>query len=1077
MPRRDDIRTILIPGSGPITIGQGCEFDYSGVQACKVLRGLGYRVVLVNSNPATIMTDPSLADATYVEPLHPALVESIIAIERPDAILPTVGGQAGLNLAVQLAERGALERHGVELIGARLASIRMAEDRRLFREAMIAAGIPVPPSVTCGTVAEALAAAESIGYPLLVRASFTLGGAGGGVAHDRDELARVAAHGLRQSPVTEILVERNLTGWKEFELEVMRDCAGRFVTVCTIENLDPMGVHTGDSVTVAPAMTLTDKEQQHLRDLARRVLAAVGVETGGSNVQFAVHPRNGEVFVIEMNPRVSRSSALASKATGVPIAKLAAQLAVGLTLDEIANDITGATPASFEPSLDYCVVKIPRWNFEKFPEVDQTLGPQMKSVGEVMAIGRTFPEALNKALRGLDTGLDGFGGALADLAAGTDPDLLRRPTAQRLAQLAHFLRARADEPDAVHAAARLSGYDPWFTAQLRLILAVEAEVAAAPELDAALLRRAKQHGLSDRAIARLGHGDEAAVRRARLALDVRPRYYRVDTCAGEFAAETPYLYAHYETGDEAPPTARPKVMVLGSGPNRIGQGIEFDACCVQACWALAELGYETIMVNCNPETVSTDYDTADRLYFEPLTHEDVLAIVERERPDGVVVQFGGQTPINLARGLADAGVPIWGTPVDSLDLAEDRGRFGALLRELEVDHPRWGLAHTREEARRIADAIGYPVLVRPSRVLGGRAMAVAYDQDQLDHHLDRAADISGGAPVLVDQYIEDAYEVDVDAVGDGHDVVIAGVMQHIEEAGVHSGDSACVLPPYKVSFYHLGLIREATERLGRALRVKGLMNLQFAVKDDDVFVLEVNPRASRTVPFVSKATGVEVARLAAKVQAGRSLRELGFTESPRIDGFFVKEKVMPFDRLPGADPRLGPEMRSTGEVMGHASRFGHAVAKAMMAAGNRLPEEGAVLITVNHLDKSGGIRIARDLHRLGFAVYATHGTAEAIRTANVPVTEVAKAGGEGTTTVDLIVEGKVHLVINTPLGQQARADQQAMYAAAIAHKVPLITTLSAARAAVGGIKALRTRALRVRALQTHHGLRAREAGA
>jgi len=1075
MPRRDDLRTILVPGSGPITIGQGCEFDYSGVQACKVLRDLGYRTVLVNSNPATIMTDPALADATYVEPLHPALVETIIERERPDAMLPTVGGQAGLNLAVQLAARGTLERFGVELIGARLDSIRLAEDRALFREAMTEAGVPVPASFTCRTVDEAREATSAVGFPVLIRASFTLGGAGGGVAHDADELTEAAAHGLRQSPVGEILVERNLSGWKEFELEVMRDHAGRFVTVCTIENLDAMGVHTGDSVTVAPAMTLTDKEQQHLRDLARRVLEAVGVETGGSNVQFAVHPDTGEVFVIEMNPRVSRSSALASKATGVPIAKLAAQLAVGLTLDEIANDITRATPASFEPSLDYCVVKVPRWSFEKFPEVDDTLGPQMKSVGEVMAIGRTFPEALNKALRGLDRGFDGFGGDLAMHAPDSDPLAMQRPTSQRLAQLAAFLLGRLDDDGAVAAAAGITGYDPWFVAQLRLVLECEARVAAADHLDADLLREAKQHGLSDRAVARLRGLSEQIVRQIRHEFDIRPRYYRVDTCAGEFAASTPYLYSHYETGDEAPPTARPKVVILGSGPNRIGQGIEFDACCVQACWALGELGFETIMVNCNPETVSTDYDTADRLYFESLTLEDVLSIVERERPEGVVVQFGGQTPINLARELADAGVPIWGTPVDSLDLAEDRGRFGDLLRELEVEHPRWGLAGTRSEARRIAADIGYPVLVRPSRVLGGRAMAVAYDQDQLDHHLHRAAEISAGAPVLVDQFIEDAYEVDVDAVSDGRDVVLAGVMQHIEEAGVHSGDSACVLPPYKVSLYHLGIIREATERLGRALGVKGLMNLQFAVKDDDVFVLEVNPRASRTVPFVSKATGVEVARLAAKVQAGISLRELGFLTSPPVDGFFVKEKVMPFDRLPGVDPRLGPEMRSTGEVMGHAARFGHAVAKAMMAAGHRLPESGAVLITVNDLDKSGGIRIARDLHRLGFTVYATRGTGEAIARAGIPAEIVAKAGREEPTTVELISQGTVHLVINTPLGQRAHVDQQAMYAAAIAHRVPLITTLSAARAAVGGIKALRTRALRVRPLQEHHHLDAAEA--
>jgi carbamoyl-phosphate synthase large subunit len=833
-------------------------------------------------------------------------------------------------------------------------------------------------------------------------------------------------------------------------------------------------------------MTLTDPEQQNLRDLARRVLDAVDVQTGGSNVQFAVHPRTGETFVIEMNPRVSRSSALASKATGFPIAKLAAQLAVGLTLDEIANDITGGTPASFEPSLDYTVVKIPRWNFEKFPEVDATLGPQMKSVGEVMAIGRTFAEALNKALRGLDIGLDGFGGQLAGLfaeqagAAANATSALEatgRPTADRLAAMAYLLRARIDDPEAASEVATRSGWDPWFVAQLGQILQIEATVASAPGLTPALVRRAKQAGISDRALARLRGTSEDDVRARRGHWDIRPRYYQVDTCAGEFAATTPYLYAHYETGDDAQPTRRPKAMILGGGPNRIGQGIEFDACCVQACWALGELGYETIMVNCNPETVSTDYDTADRLYFEPLTLEDVLGIVERERPDGVLVQFGGQTPINLAHGLAAAGVPIWGTPAASLELAEDRGRFGALLRELAIDHPRWGLAHGREQARAIAGDIGYPVLVRPSFVLGGRAMAIAYDQEQLDRFLDAAAAVSPDARVLIDQYIEDAYEVDVDALADGEDVVMMGVMQHIEEAGVHSGDSACVLPPYKVSLYHLGIIREATEKLGRALGVRGLMNIQYAVKDDDVFVLEVNPRASRTVPLVSKATGVEVARLAAKVQAGMSLRDLGITETPPIDGFFVKEKVLPFDKLPGADPRLGPEMRSTGEVMGHASRFGHAVAKAMLAAGNRLPEEGAVLLTVNDYDKSGAIRIARDLHRMGFGIYATGGTADAIARVGVPVMRVAKAGQGGRTTVDVIAAGEVQLVINTPLGQQAHRDQQAMYAAAIAHRVPLITTLSAARAAVGGIRALRDRALRVRPLQEHHGLQRRRARA
>ncbi len=942
---------------------------------------------------------------------------------------------------------------------------------------MQAAGVPVPQSYTCSTVAEAEAAVAEIGFPVLVRASFTLGGAGSGMADDLESFRELAAHGLRQSPVSEILVERSLAGWKEFELEVMRDKADNFVTVCTIENLDAMGVHTGDSITVAPAMTLTDKEQQNLRDLARRVLQAVAVETGGSNVQFAVHPETGETFVIEMNPRVSRSSALASKATGFPIAKLAAQLAVGLTLDEIPNDITRATPASFEPSLDYCVVKVPRWNFEKFPEVDATLGPQMKSVGEVMAIGRTFSEALNKALRGLDTGLDGFGGQLADLAPAGDVDALELPTAGRLAAVAAYLRDHRDEPDAFRAAARHTGFDPWFTAQLARILDLEQEIAGADEVTPELLRRAKQGGVADRAVARLRATTETEVRAWRREWSIQPHYSQVDTCAGEFAAETPYLYSHYEESDEAPPTKRHKVVILGGGPNRIGQGIEFDACCVQACWALSELGFETIMVNCNPETVSTDYDTADRLYFEPLSLEEVLGIVERERPDGVVVQFGGQTPINLARGLAEAGVPIWGTSPDSLDLAEDRGRFGDLLRDLDIDHPRWGLAHARDEARAIATDIGYPVLVRPSHVLGGRAMAIAYDQEQLDRFLVLAAEVSPGAPVLVDQYIEDAYEVDVDAVSDGETVVLAGVMQHIEEAGVHSGDSACVLPPYKVSLYHLGIIRENTEKLGRALGVRGLMNVQYAVKDDDVYVLEVNPRASRTVPFVSKATGVEVARIAAKVQAGRTLQELGFTEMPTVDGFFVKEKVMPFDKLPGADPRLGPEMRSTGEVMGHASRFGHAVAKAMMAAGNSLPEEGAVLITVNDYDKSGACRIARDLHRMGFEIFATGRTAEAIGRVDVPVTCVEKAGREGRTTVDLIVGGEVQLVINTPLGQKAHVDQQAMYAAAIAHRVPLITTMSAARAAVGGIRALRNRALRVRPLQEHHAPRGRKAGA
>jgi len=1065
MPKREDLRTILILGAGPIVIGQGCEFDYSGVQACKALRAEGYRVVLVNSNPATIMTDPDLADATYVEPLTDGLIELIIEKEQPDALLSTVGGQTALNLAVELAERGVLEKHGVELLGADLDSIRLAEDRSRFKQAMLAAGLPVPPSVSANTVTEALEAAGRLGYPTLCRASRTLGGAGGGLARDNVELEGIAAHGLRLSPVNEVLIERSLLGWKEYELEVMVDGAGNFVVVCSIENVDPMGVHTGDSITVAPVQTLTDKELQHLRDLSRRVMAAVGVKTGGSNVQFAVNPVTGETLIIEMNPRVSRSSALASKATGFPIAKLAALIAVGYTLDEIANDITRETPASFEPSLDYVAVKIPRWNFEKFPGVDARLGPQMKSVGEVMAIGRTFPEALNKAIRGLEIGLDGFSRTLADKYA-PDANQAVLPTADRLFHLAALLGV---DREAGRSAAASAGYDPWFTAQLERMLDAEDELIAAADLSPDLLRSLKRLGFADTVIARARGLDPHEVRRLRIESGIVPSYYRVDTCAAEFRAHTPYLYSTYERGCEAEPTGRDKVVILGGGPNRIGQGIEFDYCCVQACWALEELGYETIMVNCNPETVSTDYDTADRLYFEPLTYEDVLNIVELERPSGVIVQFGGQTPINLTDSLAAAGVPVWGTAPDSIALAEDRGRFGNLLRELDIDHPAWGMADNLDEARAIAADIGYPVLVRPSFVLGGRAMAIAYGDDQLDHFLAEASRVSGGGPILVDQFIEDAFEVDVDALADGERVVIAGVMQHIEEAGVHSGDSACVLPPYKISHYHLSIVREYTERLGRALGVRGLMNIQFAIKDDVVFVIEVNPRASRTVPFVSKATGRSIASLAAQIQAGRTLEELGFTETPEVDGFFVKEAVMPFDKLPGADVRLGPEMRSTGEVMGHASRFGHAFAKAELAAGVKLPKSGAVLLTVNDYDKSAAIKMARDLDRMGFALFATSGTADALRKVGLTVTTAPKAGREGRTTVDLISDGAIGLVINTPLGSQAYADQAAMYAAAVRHGVPLLTTTSAAQAAVAGIKALRGWELKVRALQDHHG--------
>ncbi|MCL4870543.1 MAG: carbamoyl-phosphate synthase large subunit [Anaerolineae bacterium] len=1080
MPKNANIHSILILGSGPIVIGQACEFDYSGVQACKVLRREGYRIVLVNSNPATIMTDPDLADATYVEPLTVEIVEKIIEQERPDALLPTVGGQTALNLAMELDKAGVLTKYGMQMLGARPRTIQLAEDRSKFRNAMISNGIHVPPSHFIYTLAEAWDAIADIGYPALVRASFTLGGAGGGIINSPDEVERVIAHGLRSSPVGEVLIERSLLGWKEYELEVMRDRADNFVVICTIENIDPMGVHTGDSITVAPAQTLTDREFQHLRDLAKRVMQIVEVETGGSNVQFAINPQTGETVVIEMNPRVSRSSALASKATGFPIAKIAALLAVGYTLDEIPNDITRVTPASFEPSLDYCVVKIPRWNFEKFPGADSTLGPQMKSVGEVMAIGRTFPEALNKAIRGLDIGISGFSKTIATPSSHLTPHYspaLRVPTAQRLFQVAQAMH----EGRTAEEIAAATAFDPWFVIQLQEILALEEEISrrsaemqkeelahSQPHILAPLLRRAKRMGFSDRVIAAAIQTSEQAIRQQRKELGITPVYYRVDTCAAEFVAHTPYLYSTYERDDEANPTDRRKVIILGGGPNRIGQGIEFDYCCVHACWALSELGFETIMVNCNPETVSTDYDTADRLYFEPLTLEDVLNIIDLEKPEGVIVQFGGQTPINLTAGLAAANVPIWGTPPDAIDLAEDRGRFGALLRELNIDHPQWGLAHTRHEALEVAHDIGYPVLVRPSFVLGGRGMAIAYDDESFLRFLAEAALVNPNNPVLIDQFIEDAFEVDVDAVADGERVVIAGIMQHIEEAGIHSGDSACVLPPYKISIYHQSIIHEYTEKLGLALQVKGLMNIQFAIKDDVVYVLEVNPRASRTVPFVSKATGVSVAKIAAQVQAGKTLRELGLTVTPPVDGFFVKEAVLPFNKLPGVDPVLGPEMRSTGEVMGHAARFGHAFAKAQIAAGSPLPTQGNVLITVNDFDKAAALRIARDLHTLGFNLFATSGTADLFQRAGLPVTLAPKVSDGGHHIAKMVEAGELQLIINTPLGQRSYDDSGAMRAAAIRHNIPLLTTLSAAQAAVNGIRALRQKELKVRSLQLHH---------
>jgi carbamoyl-phosphate synthase large subunit len=1063
MPKRTDIHTIMVIGSGPIVIGQGCEFDYSGVQACKVLRREGYRIVLVNSNPATIMTDPEFADATYVEPLTPEICERIIEIERPDAILPTVGGQTALNLALALREQGILDKYGIELIGASVSSIELAEDRQLFKDAMTEIGLKSPRSAVVGTVDDALSAAEMLGYPVLVRPSFTLGGSGGGVAYTPDELREVAERGLKLSPVHEVLVDMSLLGWKEYELEVMRDTSGNFVVVCSIENLDPMGVHTGDSITVAPVQTLTDKELQRLRDMAKAVLDRVGLATGGANVQFAINPDDGEVYVIEMNPRVSRSSALASKATGFPIAKIAALLAVGFRLDEIPNDITRVTPASFEPSLDYVIVKIPRWNFEKFRGVNTVLGPQMKAVGEVMAIGRTFPEALQKGVRALDIGMMGFGYK----QDATPPEALKVPTAQRLFQVASAMlkHTSADE------ISQHTGFDPWFVRQMADTLRLQQTMAekqlTLEQLDQSDFSKLKRFGYSDAHIAQLLNTGETAVRERRTALGVTPSYYRVDTCAAEFEAHTPYLYSTYEQGDEAQPTKHRKVIVLGGGPNRIGQGIEFDYCCVHACYALKDLGYETIMVNCNPETVSTDYDTADRLYFEPLTVEDVWHVIEKEQPDGVLVQFGGQTPLNIAQGLATAGAPIWGTPVDTIDLAEDRQRFNALMRDLDIRQPEGTTARTHEEVIAAAGGIGYPVLVRPSYVLGGRGMAIIFDEAGLLVWLAENTDW-GGHPVLIDQFLDDAFEVDVDALCDGEHVTIGGIMQHIEQAGIHSGDSACVLPPYKISLYHIEIIREHTRRLGLALGVRGLFNIQFAIKDDVVYVLEVNPRASRTVPFVSKATGQPLARYAAQIAAGKTLAEIGFLDEPHVSGFFVKEAVLPFQKFPGVDARLTPEMRSTGEVMGHAASFGHAFVKSQIAVGSTLPQGGVVYISVNDYDKGAVVKIARDLHQLGFELAASQGTARMLELVGLPVRVINKPSEGAPSIIDAMRAGDVGLIINTPRGRQGHMDGALMRSAAHQYGIPILTTLSAAMAAVQGIRALREKPLTVQSLQAHH---------
>jgi carbamoyl-phosphate synthase large subunit len=1080
MPKRKDIHKILIIGSGPIVIGQACEFDYSGAQACKALRTEGYEVVLVNSNPATIMTDPELAHRTYIEPLTKEYLEQIIAKEKPDALLPTVGGQTALNLAVELAESGILEKYRVEMIGASLRAIKVAEDRLWFKDACRKIGLEVPASALVNNAQDALRLCDQLGFPLVIRPSFTLGGTGGSIAYNKEEFADAIAHALEMSPVHEALVEESVLGWKEYELEVMRDFRDNFVVICTIENFDPMGVHTGDSITVAPAQTLTDKEYQRMRDAAAAIIREVGVETGGSNVQFAVNPENGRMTVIEMNPRVSRSSALASKATGFPIAKIAARLAVGMTLDEIPNDITKATPACFEPTIDYVVVKIPKWQFEKFPGADSTLGTQMKSVGEVMSIGRTFKEALQKGIRSLEPSTPWR--APADAPDSLLREKLSTPRPNRI----HWILTAVERGLPAAEICDLTKIDPWFIHQIEEIVQANRRAASVTVETASkdLLREVKRVGTSDEHLAQIWKTTPAVVRLQRARYGVSPVFKRVDTCAAEFESFTPYMYSTYEEEDESEPTQKQKIMILGSGPNRIGQGIEFDYCCCHASFALRADGFESIMVNCNPETVSTDYDTSDRLYFEPLTLEDVLAIVEKEKPSGVIVQFGGQTPLNLALELKRNGVPIVGTAPESIDLAEDRRRFGRLLEELRIPQPRNGTALVPEEAARVAGEIGLPVLVRPSYVLGGRAMVIAYDVNTVQEYVAQAALMGPARPVLIDQFLEEATEVDVDALADGTDVVIGGIMEHIEEAGVHSGDSSCVLPPVSLSPTILNTIRDYTKKLALALKVVGLMNVQYAIQRDTVYVLEVNPRASRTVPFVSKATGVPLAKVAARLMVGRRLSDMklplvyhnGVAEVAVHDFYSVKSPVFPFNKFRGVDTILGPEMRSTGEVMGISTSYGQAFAKAQLAAGQKLPQSGTVFISVNDRDKRHLGQIGSELTSMGFKIVGTRGTAAALRAAGVPCEAVFKVNEGRPNIVDLVKTGKINLVINTPLGRESFYDEKSIRRAAIRYNIPCITTLSAAHAAVRGIHALIEMEREVNCLQDLHQNRVAASG-
>jgi carbamoyl-phosphate synthase large subunit len=1082
MPKRTDLHKILLIGSGPIVIGQACEFDYSGTQACKALKEEGYQIVLINSNPATIMTDPEMAQATYIEPITPEVVAAIIEKERPDALLPTLGGQTGLNVAVAVAKAGVLKKFGVEMIGASFEAIHKAEDREQFKAAMEAIGLRIPQSGIIRSPKEAHQVARGLGYPLVIRPSFTLGGTGGGVAFNREELDQFVSQGLEASFIHEVMLEESVLGWKEFELEVMRDKKDNVVIICSIENFDPMGVHTGDSITVAPAQTLTDREYQHMRDAAIAIIREIGVETGGSNIQFAIHPRTGEMVVIEMNPRVSRSSALASKATGFPIAKIAAKLAVGYTLDEIPNDITKETYASFEPTIDYCVVKIPRFTFEKFPGTEDLLTTSMKSVGETMAIGRTFKEALQKGIRSLEIGRFGLG--LDGKDKPTPPSLeevekkLRTPNSQRLFYLREALKLGLE----VEKIYQLTAIDPWFLHNLKQIVEMEGELRTlaaqvSQKGDPDLLstgdwKRAKAYGFSDVQLAHIFNTSPASIKKARENRDIRAVYKLVDTCAAEFEAYTPYYYSTFEKESESRASTNRKVMILGGGPNRIGQGIEFDYCCVHASFALREMGIESIMVNSNPETVSTDYDTSDRLYFEPLTREDVLNIIEAEKPEGVIVQFGGQTPLNLAVPLEAAGVRILGTSPDSIDMAEDRERFQILLKRISLLQPPNGTAFRVEEAVAVAEAIGYPVVVRPSYVLGGRAMEIVYDRETLETFMESAVALSTEHPILIDKFLEQAIEVDVDAVSDGKETILAGIMEHIEEAGIHSGDSACVLPPYSLSPRILAEIRAQTRALARELRVVGLMNIQYAVKDQTLYVLEVNPRASRTVPFVSKATGIPWAKVATRLMLGRTLKEMGLKEitPPYVS---VKEAVFPFLRFPGVDTLLGPEMKSTGEVMGIDQSFGMAFAKSQFASGQTLPRRGTVFISVKDPDKPLILGVAEKFHRMGFILWATQGTAAFLEAKGLPVRRVKKVREGRPHVVDHIKNGEVQLVINTALGKKSVAESYSIRRTTLTHQVPYTTTVAGARAVALAIEALQKQGISVKSIQEYHEERIR----